>query len=696
MSRRKVVRLLILAVFVGIWFVMRSLDNAAPVPTDVGVVRPGAGDAAGGGPGDSERATDVDLATEGNRGSEPEERVIPATPTFVPLRLSGVVNGGVDVEPVAEARVRAYTIGDAGALVEVTTSTDGEGLYALDLALAEHWARDGIVWVGLQVEGGGGRALHELAADVRENPVDVRFDVWLEPGGGFEGRVLDADGEPAGRADVYLFGSFDGDGQNGWIEVDAARALPDGRFLVRAAREGSYSLRARAEGRGATLRDLGSFDGHGFQTLPDVYLSGGGVLMGRVSDPAGNGIADVSVRAIHTELGSDWAAVQTSATRLSEGNLGQLYAEVKTGPRGGFRIGGLAPGEFWIQCEAAGELATEGLDPGPYPVGKRDVALTMAEYRLTVTLAERPGGSQPRGRAYCAELVPAFGARPEEELWEPLGDVQTRPVYESEQAIFRVLPGHRYAVGVASSSLPPLEEIAVIAEDDFRPRLELRPERAQPFGRVRVWVDTPQGDLLRTAVISVLSPVTGVVLQEFTAPVGTEGYTLDLAPGRYRVQAGPRDWPQVGLPLLPGRAVVEVTSNATLDLELHARAGAELTVELRVDGEIADAELAAAYAVVLETGDRPSPGVRKRHGATVQLEPAEGGRAEQVEFVFGDGLQPFPPTALLPGERAMIAEVLEPGAYVLTVAVPGFEPTTRLVDVDVAEKNVVTVALVPH
>lgn len=708
-SRRTWVRLAILATFLGVWFLMRTLDGAAQVPGDAASRRSGEatglqpsseperGDERSPGVGSDELGAEHAASDPAAQGPDPEA---PPAPSFVPVRLFGRVKGGEDLTPVADAALRAYTISpgsSGGMLVEVTGTSDSEGLYGLDLAVAQEWGGDSEqVWVGVEVETPDGRALEQVLVDVSELSAEARHDTWVEPGGGYEGRVLDANGDPAGRAEVFLFGSFDAGGEGSWIEVGRMRALPDGRFLVHAPRSGSYTLRARADGLGATLRDLGSFAGSSFEAVPDIYLSGGGVMAGRVADPAGNGIPGVWVRAVHADFEPDWERAISEATRLNEGSLGQLYGEVQSDPRGEFRLGGLAPGEFWILCEAGGAEVTEGLDRGPYPVGRRDLLLRLAEYRLSVELGQRPGGAQPRGRAYCAELVPAPGSIQGSgtERWQPRGEVQTRPLYEVESAVFRVLPERRYAIGVASSSLPPLEQIIVVEGSDFRPSVKLEPGRAQPFGRVRIWVDTPQGDLLNSALVSVVSPASGVTIQEYEVPIGSEGYLLDLAPGHYQILAGPRDWPGMGRPLLPGRVEVQVASGETQELELHARSGAELSVTLRVQGPIEDRELAAAYQVILETGDRPSPKVRGRHGVSVRLEPNDGGASRIVEFVFADGLKPFPATALLPGETARVAEVLEPGAYLLTLEAPGFEPVTQLLDIDVTEKNAVTIELV--
>ncbi len=691
--RSKLITLAILAAFAAVLLFLRQLDQADPTQTS-NTIRSAATDS-----GEESRGEPTPAAS-----ADDEPRAAPAEPTLVSVHVAGLVKGGVDLVPVGGAQVRAYTFAQDGSRVEVSTTSDDQGLYALDLTVAAHWAGEGgKVPIGLDVEAQGRRALHELGVDLRiaPGPHELHYEVWLEPGGGFEGRVLGAGDRPAAGAEVYLFGAFD-DAGAGWIEVDTTRALFDGRFLLRSTMAGSYSLRARADGLGATLRDLGRVAELGFTQIGDIHLSGGGVLSGRVEDPAGHGIEGVVVRAIHAELEPDWERARGQATRLSEGNLGQLYTETRSRPDGSFQLAGLTPGDFWILCEAAGSQVTEGFDPGPYATGTRDLRLKLAEYRLTVLLGARPGGGQPRGRAYCVEVVPARWSPGEGEggaggqAWEPLGEVAMQPVFDDNRAVFRVLPGRRYAVGIASSSLPPLEEIRVIGSDDFRPTVTLEPEGLQPFGRVRLWVDTPQGELLRTAEVAVVSPLSGVVLQQREVPVGSEGYVLELAPGRYRVLAGPRAWPQVGRPLLPGRADLNVRSNATIELELHTRSGGELELELDVEGEITEPELAAAYDGIRSTGYRPGGGVRERHGARVTLEPPDGGREQVVEFVFADGLQPFPPTALLPGERAQVAGVLQPGPYVLAIRAPGFDPLRLLIEVDVGSENHVKVDLVPR
>ena len=469
--------------------------------------------------------------------------------------------------------------------------------------------------------------------------------------------------------------------------------LPDGRFLVHYRDAGNYTLRARAEGRGSTLRDLGARSETAREDLGAIRLSGGSSLAGRIVDPTGNGVGGLLVQAASTKLaiplerlssaGLDPAAAE--AARLAEGSLGQLYGQARTDPSGQFRIEGLAPGSFWLRCEAPA-LETETAS-GPYATGASDLRIVVAEYRLTVELGARPDGIVPRGRAYCIELEPSSLG------YEPAGDSEFKSLFENPRARFRVQPGRTYAVGIASSSLPVLERIVTIEPGDYRPVVELSPGRAASFGRVRLWVGGANGRPLGNASIDVRAPESNVTLQTVSATIGSGGFALDLAPGTYRLVAGPRPWPRLDTPLLPAMVLVQVESDRTLDLELHTRKGAELVVSLEPDGDLGDAELNAIYEVVLETGQRPSAGLREKHGALIHLTPPDGGRAHGVEFVFADGSSPEPPGALLPGETGTLKAVLEAGIWSLELELEGFESARQLVDLRAGETTRVALPL---
>lgn len=151
-----------------------------------------------------------------------------------------------------------------------------------------------------------------------------------------EGRVVDADGAPAGGARLWMKESFTEPAQ------DVGRAASDGSFLARSLPEGCEIL-ATADGRGSSAsvewNELETVDASTRRT--ELRLRGENAeLAGRITDAGGKPVAGalVSILCTNDRQGSNlsrWRALQVTGD--ADGN---------------FRIGGLHGGRAQVQVAA--------------------------------------------------------------------------------------------------------------------------------------------------------------------------------------------------------------------------------------------------------------------------------------------------------------------------------------------------------
>lgn len=622
---------------------------------------------------------------------EPAPREPAPGPVTVTCTIDGTVTAEDIPQPVPDARVRLWWRDAEGELATREIATDASGAFALEVPLALAQATgDGRVDVALEVRAPG-RApfLREVRPNLLASPCGTSYQVWLERGRTLSGRVLSPDGAPIDEAEVHLYREFvDRTDQRSWIEVDAVRTVLDGRYVLVARRPGTYSLRARAEGLGAAVAELGALDpdAEGAEEI-DLNLAGGNRLAGRVLDPDGAPVQNVLVRAIHVSQSAQpaWEPAAIERARLEETSRGLLYGQAEVGPSGEFSIGGLAPGDFWITVLPGGSE----LDPGPFASGRQDVELVVPLHRLGVVVEPRPGGVRPRGRAYCTEIAH------DGDRWEPLGEVRTAPLFEAPVAWFRVTPEKSYAVGVMSSTLAPLEQVVHVTRGQHRGEVRLFPPRARAFGTLAARVSGLRPDGRARVRFEVLAPESRVVLRSDSATLRPGGYSVDLAPGSYVVRAKVLEWPLDQDFSMPVEEAVEVRSRETTTVEIARREGGRVRFSSYPAGTIVDEELARLVEGVRLRGLRPSGTLRAQHGTRVFVGRPDSPRPLVAGLVFQDGYTPTPPRVLFPGESVLLERVLPPGRHVLGLEFPGFEPLRQSVNVVAGEVTEVRVGLVP-
>ncbi|MEZ6184563.1 MAG: carboxypeptidase-like regulatory domain-containing protein [Planctomycetota bacterium] len=182
-------------------------------------------------------------------------------------------------------------------------------------------------------------------------PGEVRV---LTASTGCAGRVLQPDGTPAVRAEV-------------WIERDGecvarSRTDADGRFRVGVSQPGRYTLTARDPAQGTGLRTT--------RELPAplrIVLRPGATLRGRV-------------------LGPDGAPLDSEGVVLTRGGAVQLHAV--SGDAGAFELPGIVPGDYELGMDPRRlELAAQRLGRAALELPPLRVTLGSGEAREVVLRA---------------------------------------------------------------------------------------------------------------------------------------------------------------------------------------------------------------------------------------------------------------------------------------------------------------------
>ena len=227
----------------------------------------------------------------------------------------------------------------------------------------------------------------------------VRLEREAPPALVLFGRVTGAGGAPAPGVEIVLgplTGATDGGGRFELAlpdePADRLLALEPGRgfALLDGVRERVAAARGRGESR------VGPFD----LTLPDRDLA----LSGHVLDEGGGPCAGWPVYLLDgTPLGSGGGGYPP---RLAEGRSGEQPFEVRTGPDGAFRIGGLA--ERVYRLEARDPATALRLRSDPVPAGTDGVVLQVSAGDLRPRLRGRvlSRGGVPLGGVSVGVLVP--------------------------------------------------------------------------------------------------------------------------------------------------------------------------------------------------------------------------------------------------------------------------------------------------
>jgi len=155
---------------------------------------------------------------------------------------------------------------------------------------------------------------------------DMTLDITLEAGAILSGKVTDADGKPVANAYVDAYGSAYIDAY-GSVEPAFGRTSADGSYRINLA-PGTYTLNISLPlGSELPTQSVTDVQVDKDMTL-DITLKPGFILSGRITNPAGEPVTDVSVNAYKTATG-------------------QLSGHGLTSPDGVYRIV-LLPGTYTI------------------------------------------------------------------------------------------------------------------------------------------------------------------------------------------------------------------------------------------------------------------------------------------------------------------------------------------------------------
>ena len=338
-------------------------------------------------------------------------------PVDLRMRRGLVLEGRVlqaDGTPAAGIRVRGCTTDWGEEARRTTTAVDavsgGNGEFRLE----------GVPRYGLQMRAetspGAWCALGTVILPVT-GPVELR----LPPRTALEGRVLDgATGEPLPGARVVASREeYDDPPSRDSFETtalaDAAGAFrlegvpARGTFLLRVSREG-FLTRSAMVSEGA------------WRSRParEVRLARGSVLRGRISRRDGSPVAGALVWACPVrERGGPWR----------DQVMGEESRRVRSGPDGGYRLGGIPPGTTLLVAVADGLLlpdlphhATWGYRAGPFPDGLLFPVPDSGEAVRDLLLVE---GARLRGTGVDGAGAPLAGLRDQADV--PDGEGRSGP-----------------------------------------------------------------------------------------------------------------------------------------------------------------------------------------------------------------------------------------------------------------------------
>ncbi|MBL8857558.1 MAG: carboxypeptidase regulatory-like domain-containing protein [Planctomycetes bacterium] len=587
-----------------------------------------------------------------------------------PVRAAGevLVQGVVRARGgagIAGARVRlqwlAHGADADGAIVEIgETRSRADGSYWLSTPLLEPaLGTDGLVQAVVDAPRyRPGR--HQVALAQLASPATLVLDVRLEQGERVRGRVVDPSDRPVPLATVALSVAQVEGSVTKFVHVESVTTRTDGRFDLGFVSSGRYNLAARANAIGtAFVADL-ELEAGVEKSLPDLVLQGGEPITGRVTDESGAPVPYLELWAIDSNYANDPNALALSVSRTSNDERGDGLSttHTTTDADGRFSLAGLRPAHYALRC--SDRLVV--LDPHQlrYTPGTPDVALFVHSQRLIVRVTDDTGR-------------PIRGASVRVSDWSELPDgsheithTRTQTVRREIGAVAFVLePETPVIVQAFDARRAGSEEIVILAQNEWRREITLVLPGADDRGRIQIDLRDPNGVPLGRLRASLLASVTLVPREDIGILESDEFGLLPPVPvGTYQlVVAGDSAAAQY---VFPARTIdpVTVARESTTVVSLTARVGGRVRVELVLSGAEPEGFQAPANSNVKDR--------RERFGVRVQLRSAAGGAVRALQFrgsELGAGLV----GRLLPGETLVSDDLLEAGAYALTLESGVFE-----------------------
>jgi hypothetical protein len=222
-----------------------------------------------------------------------------------------------------------------------------------------------------------------LPSDAATKTDDPLLEVALSPAGEIRGRVVDAAGRPLIGARVTVAPSSP-------VTWHSAQSSVDGRFRVAGIEAGAaFDLSVSVDGYLTDVRKIEALEaGETVELLPDIVLSGGGTIAGRVLDSAGRCVEGALVSALESS---------STASGMPLGSWDETDAA------GQFRIPGLASGDYYVSAAFRGRRVNETAkleEAAGNPGSETDVTLRFDELGRGATLSATlldPEGNPLRG-----------------------------------------------------------------------------------------------------------------------------------------------------------------------------------------------------------------------------------------------------------------------------------------------------------
>jgi len=255
-----------------------------------------------------------------------------------------------------------------------------------------------------------------------------------------------------------------------------------------------------------------------------------------------------------------------------------------------------------------------------------------------------------------------------------------------------------YALTATSPGSRSAEDLAILAPGEYEHVIELVLRPLGERGRLHVTLDGAGAQNISTLEIALYSALTEQRVEDadMLAP-DADGWLPPLPPGRYRLQVGfgARDGELSMYFPIPTREEVEIRAGETSEHVVHARVGARIRLVLDVDG----APVRNAPANSGGGPDKQRARDLRQRGASASVACGGAASPRPVQFV-----EPAPENPkrflleshVLPGESALVADLLEPGPCTLRVEAPGFAPVEARVDLSAGEVQEVRVTLRPQ
>jgi len=334
------------------------------------------------------------------------------------------------------------------------------GIYRLEIRAASGVNLASVTFTGV-----------EVAAGQR-----TTVNATLQAGGIVSGRVTDAAGNPVANADVWLWDSVSGAGSSTF------RTNSQGDYTVTGLAPGTYWLNISPPVATvlSRFRTSGIVVVAGQTAVVNATLQAGGTVSGRVTDAAGNPVANADV----------W---------LWDPVSGGGSSTFRTNSQGDYTVTGLAPGTYWIEINPPVATALSRF---------RTSGIVVVAGQTAVVNATLQAGGTVSGRVTDGVGNPAANARVS--VWDASGSSATVTVHTDIQGNYTatgLLPGRNilYVTPPPGSSLAhsTVSDVAVAAGQTTTVNVAL-----QPGGTVSGRVTDAAGNPVANAGVWVWSVVT--------------------------------------------------------------------------------------------------------------------------------------------------------------------------------------------